>query len=314
MDKLFGILLTVWIGFFAGIVPVEAAVDFRAGVNRDTITIGDPIVFRMRLVRGANDVTTFEWGDGFPAPFELLQRKPVQTVTLDDGRIQETTDITMTIFQVGQFQVPSVGLRFVLANGDSGRVASREIPIVIQSVKGAGESDIRDVKPPVKIEAQIPLWAWITLVGIVLFIIALVWWLRVRKRPVPVALPPPPTDWLAELKKVGQLGLIEQGKYKTYYSLLSDIVRRCIEAKTTIRAVEETTYEIARDLRRDQVDESFVSKVETFLTQADMVKFAKFQPAPEAVSDVMPMVEDILKILIRSKAEPNLPSEKGVTS
>ncbi len=62
-------------------------------------------------------------------------------------------------------------------------------------------------------------------------------------------LPPPPVNWLEELDRVGQLGLIEQENYRQYYSLLSAVLRRCLEAKTPVHAVERTTFEIERDLR-----------------------------------------------------------------
>ena len=314
MNRYFLILLTVWGGYFGSILPVDAAVDFRAGVNRDTITIGDPIVFRMRLLRDVTDVTTFEWGDDFPTPFEILEKRPVQTLTQEGGRVQETTDVVMTIFQVGEFKIPPMGLRYVLGNGDSGRVASRPISVVIQSVKSAGESDIRDVKPPVQIEAKIPLWAWLVLGAFIGLIAVGVWWYRKgTKRPqiVPV---PPPVDWMAELDKIKKMNLVEQQQYKMYYSLLSDILRRCIEAKTSVRAVEETTFEIARDLRADGVDDDFVQKVEAFLMQADMVKFAKFTPSVEGIKNAVPTVESILNVLIRPKVTEGAPEAKGVST
>lgn len=314
MKSIFRIILTVWIGFLFGSFPVDAAVDFRAGVNRDTIAIGDPIVFRMRLLRNENDVTTFEWGDIFPKPFEVVEKRSVESVALENGRIQETTDVVMTIFQVGEFEIPPMALRYVLANGDSGRVASRPIPVLIQSVKASGETDIRDVKPPVQIKAQIPLWAWLILVGVVVLIGFLVWWLKKRKQRPEVVPPPPPIDWLAELEKVKKMDLVEQGKFKPYYSLLSDILRRCVEAKTPVRAVEQTTFEIKRDLLGEGVDEAFVLQIEGFLLQADMVKFAKFTPALEVVGEAMPTVENILRVLIQPKVGTDDPVVGSVPS
>ncbi|MBT4138599.1 MAG: hypothetical protein HOE48_11825 [Candidatus Latescibacteria bacterium] len=304
----------VWIGSLWGSLPVDAAVDFRAGVNRDTITIGDPIIFRMRLLRDAIDVTSFDWGDSFPAPFEIVEKRSVHSVTLEDGRVQETTDVVMTIFQVGAHEIPPMALRYVLANGDSGRVASRPIPILIQSVKASGETDIRDVKPPIQIEAQIPMWAWLVLAGLFVLIGVLIWWLKKRKKRPEIVPPPPPIDWMAELVKVKKMNLAEQGKFKPYYSLLSDILRRCVEAKTTVRAIEETTFEIKRDLLDEGVEEAFVLQIADFLLQADMVKFAKFSPPPEMVDEAMPVVENILGVLIQPKVGKEAPVTGSVPS
>ena len=308
------VFLTVWSGSLYGILPVEAAVDFRAGVNRDTMTIGDPIIFRMRLVRDRDDAATFEWDDSFPAPFEIVEKRPVQSVSQDGGRVEETTDMVLTIFQLGEVVIPPVTLKYVLASGDSGQISSRDIPVTIQSVKSPGETDIRDVKPPVDIKAKVPAWAWLTLAGFLGLVALLVWWIGQRKRRDIVVPPPPPINWMAELGKVKKMDLVQQGLYKQYFSLLSDILRRCLKAKTPVRAVEETTYEIARDLRADGVEDSFVQQIEAFLRLADSVKFAKFAPGRDVAQETMPGVEAILKVLVQPGPEVENTEPQDVAS
>ncbi|MDA0712058.1 MAG: hypothetical protein O3B73_17815 [bacterium] len=303
MKRIVGIVLTVLIGSFCGVHSADAAVDFRAGVNRDTIAIGDPIVFRMRLIRGVGDVTTFEYGDAFPDPFDILEKRPVQTESLTGDRVQETRDMILTVFQLGQFDIPSVSLRYVLANGDSGRVASRVIPVLTQSIRSEGETEIRDVKPPVAIKGAIPAWAWISLLALIALTAFGVWYYRSRKKRPETARPDPPIDWVSELSKIQRLGLVEPGDYHLYYSFLSDILRRCIEAKTPVRAVEETTFEIARDLRLEGTADRLVGEIETFLIQADMVKFAKFVPSVRMAVEAMTAAESIVRILIKPKEE-----------
>ena len=279
-------------------VPATAAVEFLTGVDRDTLTIGDPFVLRLRVHRGADDRAEIAFGKDFPGSFEIQHTGEVETTKLEDGRVQETQDLILVMYQVGAFVLPPVTVQFVDAAGDSGTIASRPIDILVQSVRAQGEADIRDVKPPVVVEARVPLWFWLVCGGLILVIAGVIWYAYRRRRRPQAEAPPPPVDYLDELDKVGQLGLLERENYRQYYSLLSSVLRRCLEAKTPVQAVERTTFEIARDLRAQAVDDQLTIEIERFLNEADRVKFAKFAPheaiAREAIDDVRGIVKALL--------------------
>jgi hypothetical protein len=289
------LLFAVWIGT----VPVDAAVEFLTGVNRDTITIGDPFVLRMRMSRGADDRAEIVFGEDFPKPFEIRQTGEVQRQKRDDGRVQETRDLVLVIFEVGAFVVPPVSVHFVTADGDSGVIESQPIAVFVQSVKPDGTTDIRDVKPPVVVVAQIPLWLWLVLGGLMLLIVGLGWYIYRRRRRPQIELPPSPVNWLEELQKIDRLSLLEHEKYRQYYSLLSDVLRRCLEAQTSVHAVERTTVEIGRDLRTRAFEDDTVGDIERFLNEADMVKFAKFTPRESVAIEAIDHVRQIVQVLIK---------------
>ncbi len=286
----------VWIGIQA--VPTDAAVEFLTGVDRDTITIGDPFVLRLRVHRGADDKAEISYEKDFPQPFEIRHTGGVETEQLENGRVRETQDIVLAIYQVGAFRVPPVSLHFVNAEGDSGKITSQPIDVLVQSVRPEGTTDIRDVKPPMVVMAQIPVWFWLVVGGLILLLAGLVWYVYRRRRRPGVELPPPPVNWLEELDKVGQLGLIEGENYRQYYSLLSAVLRRCLEAKTPVHAVERTTFEIGRDLRVHAFDDQLVMAIEGFLSEADRVKFAKFAPRDYMAREAMDGVRDIVNTLV----------------
>lgn len=289
-------LFAIWIGIQT--VPASAAVEFLTGVDRDTITIGDPFVFRLRVHRRADDKAEISYGKDFPGPFEIRHTGGVETEQLENGRVRETLDLVLTIYQVGAFRVPPVSVDFVNADGDSGKITSQPIDVLVQSVRPEGTTDIRDVKPPIVVVAQIPVWFWLAVGGLILLLAGLVWYVyRLRRRPS-AELPPPPVNWLEELDRVGQLGLIERENYRQYYSLLSAVLRRCLEAKTPVHAVERTTFEIGRDLRAQAFDDQLVMAIEGFLNEADRVKFAKFTPRDYMAREAMDGVRDIVNTLV----------------
>ena len=289
-------LFAMWTGIQT--VPTDAAVEFLTGVDRDTITIGDPFVLRLRVHRGVDDKAEIAYGKNFPQPFEIRHTGGVETEQLKNGRVRETQDLVLAIYQVGAFRVPPVSVHFVNAEGDSGKITSQPIDVLVQSVRPEGTTDIRDVKPPWVIVAQIPAWFWLAVGGLILLLAGLVWYIYRRRHRPEVELPPPPINWLEELDRVGQLGLIERENYRQYYSLLSAVLRRCLEAKTPVHAVERTTFEIGRDLRVQAFDDQLVMAIEGFLNEADRVKFAKFAPRDYMAHEAMDGVRDIVSILI----------------
>ena len=299
------LLFAIWIGIQT--IPTDAAVEFLTGVDRDTITIGDPFVFRLRVHREADDKAEISYGKDFPQPFEIRHTGGVETEQLENGRVRETQDIVLAIYQVGAFRVPPVSVHFVNAEGDSGKITSQPIDVLVQSVRPEGTTDIRDVKPPVVVVAQIPMWFWLAVGGLILLLASLVWYIYRRRHRSSVELPPPPVNWLEELDRVGQLGLIERENYRQYYSLLSAVLRRCLEAKTPVHAVERTTFEIGRDLRVHAFEDQLVMAIEGFLNEADRVKFAKFAPrdymAHEAMDDVRGIVGTLITPSVTQEAD-----------
>lgn len=301
MRGIFCFLIAVGIGLRA--VPAGAAVEFLTGVDRDTLTLGDPFVLRLRVHRGADDRAEIAFGEDFPGPFEIRHTGEVETTQLEDGRVRETQDLVLTAYQVGAFALPPVSVQFVDAAGDSGTIASRPIDILVQSARAEGEADIRDVKPPIAVDARVPLWFWLACGGLVLAIAGMIWYAYRRRRRSKAEAPPPPVNYLDELDEVGRLGLVERENYRQYYSLLSSVLRRCLEAKTPVQAVERTTFEIARDLRAQAVDDPLAMAIERFLNEADRVKFAKFAPQAAMAREAMVDVRGMVKILVTPTRE-----------
>ena len=100
------------------------------------------------------------------------------------------------------------------------------------------------------------------------------------KRAAPSAPPRPPHEIAAaELERLRGRRLVEEGAFKEYYSALSDIVRRYLEGRFTLRAPEMTTEEFllatARDGRLMPAHRRLLGE---FMTESDLVKFARHLP------------------------------------
>ena len=78
--------------------------------------------------------------------------------------------------------------------------------------------------------------------------------------------------------------LWQEGKIKKYQSSLTDIVRRYLEDRFEVNALEMTTDEITRSLKDKDFDTTHSSTLERILQIADLVKFAKAKP-PEDINE-----------------------------
>lgn len=147
---------------------------------------------------------------------------------------------------------------------------------------GAWAEDIRDVKPPVDLPANLFLLIVVLTIGAILVGFLFVRFLsnRIRRARIDETSVLPSWDLaLKRLEDLKQKNLPALGQIKEYYTLLSDIVRRYLEDRFSIRAPEMTTPEFLwhlRDARELTADHKRL--LTDFLQSCDMVKFAKYGP------------------------------------
>ena len=295
---------------FLAVAPCRSSeISLLAGVNRDTITVGDLITFRVRVSRGADDQVEVLSEGPFPGPFEVRDVRPPAVRESGRDGIEEIRDFVITLYRAGEFEVPPLILRFRTANGDTGRLRSSPVPVVVQSLKPEDLSDIIEKKlTTMEFPGQVPLWAWVAAACLLAVAAAAIWYGRRRRRRPREEPPSPPVDWRAELEKIARMGLVDRGEYKHYYTLLSELFRRYLEACAGIDAMERTTFEIMWDLRHHPIGSGCAVDVEGLLSEADKVKFAKFRPPRTTASEAVARVRDLMDLI------DSTPLERGPVS
>lgn len=141
----------------------------------------------------------------------------------------------------------------------------------------ADATDILDIRPPVAIPNPW-LWVWIALaallVGAALFLL-----IRhsMRRRSELPAVPPVPAHVRARQRLEEALAFIASPK--PFVIAVSDTLRTYLEEALALRAPERTTEEFLVDLQGSALlNDSQKEQLAGFLTQCDMVKFAKHEP------------------------------------
>lgn len=141
-------------------------------------------------------------------------------------------------------------------------------------------SELRDVKPPV----DFPSYWWIRVsVALVIVLALVVWliyrWMKQKNAEVKVRARDSWDIAYDQLNRLNGEQLIHHGKYQEYFFRLSDILRHYIEGRFLLKAPEMTTEEFLVCLHQSpQLNQTQKQGIQDFLTQSDLVKFAKFEP------------------------------------
>jgi len=185
--------------------------------------------------------------------------------------------------------------------------------ITVRSVLGEGDSTaLADLKPPADFAT---VWPWTTIVASALALAALiaaaVWLVRRLRRPrLPSPKPeqelPPgvtPDAWAREaLARLLAKGLVEAGRLREFHIELADLLRRYVELRFRVPALERTTEEIADELARAMVGGEESALTRAALEACDRVKFAKHHPSLEEVRET---TERLRQLVERTAVTPS---------
>jgi hypothetical protein len=251
---------------------------FQVTVDKDSITVGDPFVLTLSLEHQAMAALSVDPDVRLPETFRVQEMMDAVREETGDGRARWTQSIRLTSYRPGEAEIPVIRVKVSSASEDTTELSDEPIPILVQSVKPEGLTDILDVKQPVSIESVLPVWVWASILALAVALAAYFLWWRRRASGADETHVIEVVDWFAEVRKLRGSGLIASGDFDTYYTRLSEALRRFIEQRTKVEAMERTTHEIRGDLIDTGMTERGLLDVEHFLNHADLVKFAKFEP------------------------------------
>ncbi|HET9958123.1 MAG TPA: hypothetical protein VFQ61_26690 [Polyangiaceae bacterium] len=123
---------------------------------------------------------------------------------------------------------------------------------------------------------------------------------RWMRRPKKVAPPPPPRPpWevaLEGLFDVGHSGLLREQRYGEFYERVSDIIRQYLGDRYGYEGLESTTREALAALRRVSVPFDVWVKVQEFMQDADLVKFARNDPTEAQCASALTRAEALVAL------------------
>jgi len=266
-------------------------VNVTSAFDTSRIFIGDQVYFTVTLEKpAALNLNLSQFRDTLTGKIEILSGPVRDSSVINDTHIRITDKYLVTSFDSGFYQVPPVFAEMKDGNMLK-RFFSDYAPLEVSRVKITPPDTtakifdiIKPYRAPVTAGEILP---WFLLA---LIITAVAWWLRryIRNRrqskpEVVAVVNPDPAHVTAfrELEKLKEQKLWQKGEIKLYYTRLTEILRQYLENRFSVSSLELTTEETLDTLLKTgfKNDSSYIL-VKTVLTNADLVKFAKFKPEP----------------------------------
>lgn len=261
----------------------DRGIDLTAEVDKGTVNIGDRITLRVTADKAPGMEMSFPGSFEDPGEFTLVGSAPIS----ERGRVGR--QYVMSIYTTGAHVIPPLTVGYKTREAVEWNVAeSPQVPIEVESVLTGEETDIRALKGLIAFGRK---WFLYVLALLILLAAGGISWFLWKKRAERIE-----TEAMrrktayevaySQLKELKAMDLPGQGRIQEYYTRLSDIVRRYLENRFSLRAPEMTTEEFLDAVKRSSVlIEEHKDILKEFLSHCDMVKFARYGPSPLEMLD-----------------------------
>jgi len=320
--KMIRVLFCIIICWSAVLTSVAAQISVTATLDSTRMLIGDQMNIKLEVsypVGGTishMDLKVLEEAE----KVEIITTQANWDTLTIAGKTTLKKNIVFTIFESGSFFIPAIPID-IQQNGRTSVLSTNELLVNVVDVVPVEADEvaidtvgIAPIKPiyqeSMTFEDVAPLLLAFLLIGIIGGLIYFLYRRAQNKKLPPkkkvIVIEPAHVIALRKLETLKAEGLWQKGAIKEYQSQLTFIVREYLENRYGISALESTTYEILGDLKPIQLSEDWKQKLREMLELADLVKFAKAEPAEEAHDRLMGYAEEFVK---KTKRDNTLESE-----
>ncbi len=257
----------------------------QATLQPSQIQIGEQARLCISVAQDADTYVSMPiLSDTVTAGVEIVERLPIDTIALDNNRIQIKQEYVVTSFDSGFYFIPP----YIFATQiDSLQTSPIGLSVTTVAVN-AQTDDIKTIKPIM--DAPL-LWSeiftWVGYGLLVLLLIGVIVLLLLKfvfKKKVPFIQPqpqpiiPPHIVALNRLEAIKAEKTWQSGNIKAFYTDITDVLRVYIEGRFQINAMELTSDEIMALVKKVPEMDEIRQQLKELLTLADYVKFAKMVP------------------------------------
>lgn len=276
-------------------IPLSAQ-QIHTFVNTDSIRVGDSIELSV-VIDEKDALISYPDADSFSEELELQNRQRFQVTSRRDSIVY-----SLQYFGVDDLVIDPLLFEVRVGDRDT-TLRTNRVPVFFKSTITEDEEGLRPFKPI--FEFARAYWPYI--LGMILVLLAgyLVYrYLKDRARQetfTPERFEEKPfIDPLEELEKSIfslQSGShpVNEKEFEIFYVKLADAIRTYLKRVYEFPALEMTTREIITELQRERASADLIRDVKKVLNDADMVKFAKFNPASDQVNDAIQTGIDFLE-------------------
>jgi hypothetical protein len=292
-----------------------------AKLEPHTILIGDQVNLNLNFsFPSGTQVVWPSIKDTILGKIQVISRSKVDSSwSADKKNLRLSQNLRLTCFDSGFYTIPPI--RFYYRNLPDTTIRYEQSGIQILTVHTMAVDTtlaIKPIKGPVKVPFSILEYLPWILAGLLFLAIAgfLLYYLIRKRKGEPIFVLRPAVRYqpheraLMELEKLRVKKLWQAGKWKEYHTELTDILRKYLEDRFHLMAMESTSGEILDDLEeKTAIPKECRKMLGEILSMADLVKFAKYLPLPE---DHEQSMEYALDFVNKSNMTPDIPSTQEI--
>lgn len=217
--------------------------------------------------------------DSDPRGLSLTEIDRQGPTLVDAGRAQTRVVYKVQPFLPGEETIGAIQVRFARPDAELVLNTDPVAVTVVSLLPDKKAAALNDIAPPMAMASYLPLY--LAAACLLLVLLLFLWWRfskRFKKREEP---PPAPPHLRAHqaLDRLVASGYLEQGELILFFRKLSDILRRYIEERFSVRAPEQTTEEFLQTIAAMASFRAADKKLlQDFLTHCDLIKFARLEP------------------------------------
>lgn len=286
--KIGSLVLLLFLAVSANAQRIKAT----ASIDSTNILLGDQVKLFLEIDHPKTVEVTFpNVPDTLINYIEVLDRSEIDTFESNEETFQkQIQSFLITSFDSGSYRIPPFWFKIDL-DGRLDSIPTNGVTLNVHTMAidtTLGPTDIKyPYDAPVTLKEVIPYILGAILILAILFFIFYAIKRKKNNKPIFV-IPRKPKEpahiiALRELDRIKQEKLWQQGKTKQFYSEVTETLRKYIEDRYGIPAMEQTSDETLDSFkyRRDLLKEKTFENLSRILKLADLVKFAKYRSTPD---------------------------------
>lgn len=246
---------------------------------------------------------------------EIIETSKIDTTFLNDNSYTLKQEVVITSYDSGRYIIPALPLLYRYQS-TTDTIFTEPILLEVEHAALNPDQEIRDIKPP--LGAPFNFAEFISYLFYILMVLVIIagsiyayqYFNKGKSEPVEKPDEPIEPAHIIALREMDQLkndNLLQKNRFREFHSRLTDNIRRYIENRFKIQAMEQTSEEILFYMNHDSyTDKVTYRKLEEILFLADQVKFAKVKPTS---LENARSLENAYKFIHNTKEAPNTSEE-----
>ncbi|MCL1937181.1 MAG: BatD family protein [Candidatus Azobacteroides sp.] len=278
------VIACLWIGMQA---EAQKPV-ISASLDSTQILIGQQTALHLEIAANQDSKLQLPYlPDTLMQGVEVLGISKPDTTDIGNRRMRIKYDYLITSFDTAVYLLPPFRLIAESDTSYSNDLILKVLTVKVDTVSGK-YYDIKNVmNPPFVLADYVDILFYILGICILILIVVYVIFRKRKQRPIfPFAKEekvflPPHVRAIQALDAIKERKLWQQGQTKEYHSLISDTIRKYLEERFDVNAMEMTSNDILQQMQGMSAADFVFNPLKQILLLADLVKFAKYGASPD---------------------------------